>query len=173
MNKICLASIFLIFINNSFRCTLCLSFEYNKIESKADENTEEGKNVNNNSSVQCHFGGGAGVFNGKTVIDCTDNTVCLNFTASLNHTESNNTFIKALHTGNNKDVAYGCLAENLCPLKNACGKGEYKGEWGEVCCCNTNLCNGAQSKASLSFYFLFAFILLPFLIGPLINKYLC
>ncbi|CAK5072791.1 unnamed protein product [Meloidogyne enterolobii] len=171
MNKICLVSIFLIFINNSFRCTLCLSFEYNKIETKADENTEEGKNVNNNSTVQCYNGGGLGMASGKIARECS--TVCLNFTASLNHTESNNTLIKTLHTGNNKDVVYGCSIGYICPFKNACGKTTYKGEWGEVCCCNTNLCNGAQSKTSLSSYFLIAFILLPFLIGPLMNKYLC
>uniref|UniRef100_A0A915PAV9 UPAR/Ly6 domain-containing protein n=1 Tax=Meloidogyne floridensis TaxID=298350 RepID=A0A915PAV9_9BILA len=161
------------FINNVFRYTFCLSFEYNKIESKADENTEEGNNVKDNSTVQCYLGGGVGFAKGKRVIDCSDNDVCLNFTASLNHTESNNTLIKALHTGNNKDVAYACSVGYICPFKNACGKTTYKGEYGEVCCCNTNLCNGAQSKTFISSYFLIAFILLPFLIGPLINKYLC
>uniref|UniRef100_A0A915LBZ5 Uncharacterized protein n=1 Tax=Meloidogyne javanica TaxID=6303 RepID=A0A915LBZ5_MELJA len=87
-----------------------------------------------NSTVQCYFGLGVGIASGKTVSDCS--TKCFNFTASLNHTESNNTFIKALHTGNNKDVVQGCSfgpTAYLCEkaLKNACFKGEYEGESGQ------------------------------------------
>jgi len=52
MDTKCLVIFLMFFINNVFRYTFCLSFEYNKIESKADENTEEGNNVKDNSTVQ-------------------------------------------------------------------------------------------------------------------------